>query len=199
MPKIVDHEARKDDLVKSFLDLATKTGLENVSLRGVASHANVSLRQVQYYFGSKNALVTSGLDHLTNSSYQGVAQRLSATDGTKGAIETFTAIFEEAMPTDEKSKQFHQLSMSYAMLSLTRLEFNDQALLEGANRLQNRIEEVLIKGIRDGELNRDINIKSEAILLLGLINGLGTAVLLGQQMVESAMESFLYHVDKLKK
>ena len=50
----------------------------------------------------------------------------------------------------------------------------------------------------EGELNEGLNLKNEAVILLALINGLGTAVLLGQQSVEDTIKSFAYHIARLK-
>ncbi|MGF1801336.1 TetR/AcrR family transcriptional regulator [Vibrio gigantis] len=199
MPKIVNHDEKKAQIIEAFLDLSTTSGLENVSLRGVASHANVSLRQVQYYFGTKDTLVLAGLHSLEQQSHQAVAESLSKIGEQASASDTIKAIFEQALPTDEQSQRFHHLWMSYAMLSITQPGFEDKTLLTGTDRLQAQLESLLNQGVADGEFSRELNVALEAVSLLGLINGLGTAVLLKQQTVKSATSAFMYQFSKLSR
>lgn len=198
MPKRVDHHERKTEILQAFFVQAGSEGLHNVTLRGVAAQAGVSLRQVQYYFGTKNDLMQAGLDMLEQQSHRGVSERISALSDSSSARSTLLAFFEEALPTDDESRQFHLLWMSYAMLSLTSPSLSDSPLLDGPNRLQRQITEVLARGVTCGELRDDLDSEIEAILLLGLMNGLGTAVLLGQQTVKTATIAFRHQIDRLR-
>lgn len=75
--------------------------------------------------------------------------------------------------------------------------FIESNLLKGTDHLQTIIEDTLNKGILNGQLCSNLNVQYESVILLGLINGLGTAVLLEQQSLENAKESFLYQINKL--
>ncbi len=197
MPKRVDHHKRKSEILQELLAHAASEGLHNVTLRGVAAQAGISLRQVQYYFGTKDVLIQEGLHLLEQHSHRGVNKRLSALPDSSSAYATLMALFEEALPTDSESRQFHLLWMSYAMLSLTTPLPLDTPLLDGPNRLQRQLTKILVDGVMCGELRANLNAEIEAIILLGLINGLGTAVLLGQQTVETATGSFTHQIDRL--
>lgn len=198
MPKRVDHQERKTEILQAFLDHAAREGLHCVTMRSVAAHADISLRQVQYYFGTKDALVQEGLHLLEQRSYRSVNEHLSSLPDSSSACAILSALFEVALPTDTVSRQFHLLWMSYAMLSMTSPSSIDTPLLDSSNRLQSQIEEILADGISNGELRGDLNVEIEAVVLLGLINGLGTAVLLGQQTVETATMSFTHQIDRLR-
>lgn len=199
MPKLVDHQERKKEILNAFFIYAAREGLSSVTLRGVASQANVSLRQVQYYFGTKDALVMAGLHSLEQQSYHGIEKRLSQSASVKSAVCALVAIFEESLPNDSQSRKFHQLWMSYAMLSLTQGNLCDGTLIEGPNRLQSYFIQILREGMDKGELNPKLHVANESVTLLALINGLGTSILIGQQTVEMAKRSFESYIDKLRK
>ena len=198
MPKLVDHQERKAEILGAFFAQSVAKGLHNVTLRGVAAEAGVSLRQVQYYFGTKDILVQAGLDMLEEQSHRGVSERLAKLSDSSSALDMLLALFKEALPAHTNSRQFHLLWMSYAMLSLSNPSLLNATLLEGPNRLQSNIIEILERGVGSGELRDSLNVEIEAIILLGLINGLGTAVLLGQQSAEAATASFTHQIDRLR-
>lgn len=62
VPKVVDHEERRRRLVEAVWALAMRSGLEGVTLRGVAAEAGVSMGQVQHYFPTMEALVRDALE-----------------------------------------------------------------------------------------------------------------------------------------
>lgn len=198
MPKRVDHCQRRTEILLVFLTLAAEKGLHNTSLRMVASSAKISLRQVQYYFGTKDALVQAGLELLEQQSYNGVQERLTTLPDSCSCRDTLLALLEEAMPTDKNSQQFHLLWMSYAIFSLTKSYSLTPTQLKSPNNLQRHIKDLIKRGIDDGEFHRTLDIEVEAITLLVLINGLGNAVLLGQQSVENATKVFELQLDRFK-
>lgn len=197
MPKIVDHDLRRADIVRSFLDLASQEGLENVSLRGVASHGDISLRQVQYYFGTKEKLISAGLDTLKQQSDITLNAQWAKTGDVQDALSKLSTLFTVALPTDKASKQFHHLWMSYSLLSLTTQGAVNETLLDGTHQLEALLVAILQEGIDAKTLDPNIHAEHQAKILLGLINGLGSAVLLGQQSESAAMACFQYHLDSL--
>lgn len=98
MPKIVDHELRRKEIVESFLYLASIDGLENISLRNIAGHAGISLRQVQYYFENKEDLILAGLSHLEAISQQSFNEKLQLKGVETGYKDKLCALFEAALP-----------------------------------------------------------------------------------------------------
>ena len=57
MPKRVDHDERRRQIVRALWRIAERGGLGAVSFREVAAEAGVSVRLVQYYFGTKADLL----------------------------------------------------------------------------------------------------------------------------------------------
>lgn len=197
MPKVVDHELRRSQIIADFLNLALTEGLENVSLRGIASHANISLRQVQYYFGTKDQLVQAGLSRLEEISNEAYLKNVAKLGESCTFEQTVNLIFDAALPTNDESRKFHQLWMSYSLMSLTSNPQLDAELLESPNKLEKLIFMLLKQAQIDGTLTNDLIIENETIVILGLINGLGTAVLFGQQSESKAKRAFYSHIKRL--
>ena len=64
MPKRVDHEERRRQIADALLRTAATRGLHATGMREVAAEAGVSLRLVQYYFGTKEELLLAAMQHL---------------------------------------------------------------------------------------------------------------------------------------
>src|ERR1700759_1924338 len=64
MPKRVDHEERRRQIAEALLRVAAARGLHATGMREVAAEAGVSLRLVQYYFGTKEELLLAAMQHL---------------------------------------------------------------------------------------------------------------------------------------
>ena len=57
MPKIVDHDARRAELAAAVWRLASREGIDAVTMRGVAAEAGWSTGAVAHYFADKEELV----------------------------------------------------------------------------------------------------------------------------------------------
>ena len=57
MPKRVDHEVRRRQITGAVCRITLRGGLASATFREVAAEAGVSVRLVQYYFGSKDDLM----------------------------------------------------------------------------------------------------------------------------------------------
>jgi len=57
MPKLVDHELRRRQIADALLRVAAARGLHQAGLREVAAEAGLSVRLIQYYFGTKEQLL----------------------------------------------------------------------------------------------------------------------------------------------
>src|SRR5277367_1475943 len=64
MPKRVDHEERRRQIADALLRAAAARGLHATGMREVAAEAGVSLRLVQYYFGTKEELLLAAMQYL---------------------------------------------------------------------------------------------------------------------------------------
>src|SRR6478609_9729404 len=64
VPRRVDHEERRRQIADALVRTAATRGLHATGMREVAAEAGVSLRLVQYYFGTKEELLLAAMQHL---------------------------------------------------------------------------------------------------------------------------------------
>ncbi|WP_017618903.1 TetR family transcriptional regulator C-terminal domain-containing protein [Nocardiopsis gilva] len=107
------------------------------------------------------------------------------------------AFLAEALPTDERSRVFHLVWTSYAVLAMTDAGLADQPFVEGPNRLERQLADVLRAARATGELPAGLDPDCEAARLTAVNHGLGTSVLVGQRTPEAAQAVLRYHLDRL--
>ncbi|MDZ7915135.1 MAG: TetR/AcrR family transcriptional regulator [Rhodococcus sp. (in: high G+C Gram-positive bacteria)] len=199
MPRIPDPTRRRAEIAEALVRVASRDGLQAVTMRSVAAEAGVSLRLVQYYFTSKEELLVGTLQHLEQGSQERWAQRLAdlpSPPQPRSIIDTFTS---EALPTDEPSSMFHLVWMSYAVMAMTNTHIARRPSLSSIDRIERQLTGALQRAIDADELVPDCDPAIEAARLVTLVNGLGTSILVGQHSVDRATEVLTYHLDRLFK
>ncbi|MGW2489005.1 TetR/AcrR family transcriptional regulator [Streptomyces sp. NPDC001606] len=197
MPKRVDHAARRTEIAEALVRAAARLGLHAVGMRDVAAEAGVSLRLVQYYFETKEKLLLFGLRHLTERFGQRVTARVRAAGPEPGPRTVLEALLTAALPVDEESRTFHHLYTAYAVLSVTDEALAAQPFIREPDAAEATVARLLEQAARDGKLRPGTDPGAEAVALLALSAGLGTAVLVGQRSPESAAAVLGYRLDRV--
>ncbi|MEL5961245.1 TetR/AcrR family transcriptional regulator [Streptomyces sp. CLV115] len=197
MPKRVDHEERRGQIAEALVRVAGRRGLHAVGMRDVAAEAGVSLRLVQYYFGTKEKLLLYGLRHLTDRFTARVGDRLRATGENPGPRATAEALLLTSLPTDEESRTFHLLYSSYAILSVTDEVLAAQPFIDSPDAAEDALTGLLRQAQEDGLADPGVDARTEAVSLLAMAAGMGTSVLVGQRPVESAAGVLRHHLDRI--
>ncbi|MEL4505803.1 TetR/AcrR family transcriptional regulator [Luteococcus sp. H138] len=99
MPRIVDHAARRREIVYALWMVIHQQGIATASLRTVAAEAQISIGRIQHYFPSKDALVHEGCRELVTTAE---AQHLNTDTGD--ALADLTALAVHTIPTTQISK-----------------------------------------------------------------------------------------------
>ena len=122
MPKRVDHEERRQQIADALLRTAARRGLHATGMREVASEAGVSLRLVQYYFGTKEELMLAAMQHLAAQFGERALARIRQIKETENPVsprDVIAAILTEGLPADDERRTFIVLYTAYFALSLT--------------------------------------------------------------------------------
>ncbi|MFJ2870295.1 TetR/AcrR family transcriptional regulator [Streptomyces sp. NPDC087298] len=197
MPKRVDHEERRGQIAEALIRVAGRRGLHAVGMRDVAAEAGVSLRLVQYYFGTKEKLLLYGLQHLTDRFTERVGARLRAAGGDPGPRATAEALLLTSLPTDEESRTFHLLYTSYAVLSVTDEALAAQPFIANPEAAEDALAGLLRQAQEAGLADPGVDARTEAIGLLAMAAAMGTSILVGQRGPESATEVLRHHLDRI--
>ncbi|UEL27459.1 TetR/AcrR family transcriptional regulator [Pseudarthrobacter sp. L1SW] len=106
MPKIVDAETRRQDVVEAVLRIIAGDGLERASLREVADEAGLAVGSVRHYFAGSEELLSYSfatvVDRIVRRlgmSLPAVHEAVPGSDGHRGAVLTLLC---GILPLDEQ-------------------------------------------------------------------------------------------------
>lgn len=77
MPKQVDHEARRQELLEALMRITRREGWDAISLRKVAAEAGVSMGMVQHYFSSKDEMLRFAIEMMAEDTRTRIRRRVA--------------------------------------------------------------------------------------------------------------------------
>ena len=196
MPKVVDHEERRAELCAAVWRLASREGLEAVTVRGVAEEAGWSTGAVVHYFSDKEDLLLSA--------FQTVADRVSRRlekleERANGPLELARAWLVEGLPLDGDRRAEVRVWFALLGLALTR------PALARAQRLtyrawRGRVAELLREAQDAGAVRADVDCAAAATALVALVDGLAIQATFEPRAVSgaAAVELVDAHLDALR-
>ena len=200
MPKRVDHEERRQQIADALLRTAAVRGLHATGMREVAAEAGVSLRLVQYYFGTKEELLLSAMQYLAARFGERAVARFKEASGSASPArprDVIAAILAEALPADDERRTFTILYTAYFALSLTDPALAIAPLVRNSTAVIDVVAAQLRASKAAGETPAHVDPDLEAVSLLAMSAGLGTSVLAGQSSPRQAQAVIDYHLHRL--
>lgn len=114
MPKIVDHELRRQELLAATWRVIARTGIIGLTTREIAREAGVSTGVLAHYFADKEDLLAAALRLSHQQVYARIRER---TQGLLG-LDALRVMMLEALPLDEQRILEAQIEMSFLSLAL---------------------------------------------------------------------------------
>jgi len=200
MPKRVDHEERRREIAAALVRTAAARGLHATGMREVAAEAGVSLRLVQYYFGTKEELLLAAMQQLAaqfSDRVLAVIQQLKESGSPASPRDVIAAILTEALPVDDERRTFAIVNTAYLALSLTDPALAISPLVRNSAIVGDVIAAQLRAAQAAGDMPAGLDPDSEAITMLTMSAGLGTSVLGGHSTAGQAQAVIDYHLRRL--
>jgi len=168
MPKIVDHEERRGELAAAVWSLASREGLEAVTVRRVADEAGWSTGALVHYFQDKEELLLFAFRTVADRVGRRLAQ---AAERTSEPLELARAQLLEGLPLDRERQSEVRVWFAFLGLALTR------PALARAQRVtyrawRERVADRLREAQESGEVRADVDCAAEAAALVALVDGL---------------------------
>lgn len=173
MPKIVDHEERRDELIEAAIRVITRVGLENATTRLIATESGYSNGVLAHYFDDKDGILESVLRY----THRRIGERQRAALRGKSGLAALRALLADNLPLDEARRQETLLEMSFwtrAVHSEALLAFHE----DQAGLLLNRVETYIEECRTEGSLFTDLSNTDVAELLMAHIDGMSVHILL---------------------
>jgi AcrR family transcriptional regulator len=200
VPKRVDHEERRRQIADALVRTAATRGLHATGMREVAAEAAVSLRLVQYYFGTKEELLLFAMQQLAAQfAERGLARirRTKPPDGPARPRDVIAAILTEGLPADDERRTFTVVYTAYLALSLTDPALAISPLVRNSTAVIDVVAAQLRAAQAAGDTPADLDPDLEALSLLAMSAGLGTSVIAGQSSPGQAQAVIDHHLHRL--
>jgi AcrR family transcriptional regulator len=168
MPKIVDHEERRSELAAAVWRLASREGLEALTVRRVAAEAGWSSGALVHYFRDKEELIRFAFELTADR----VGRRIEAAAATlTDPLERARTMVVEGLPLDRERRTEVRLWFASLGLALTR-----PALARAQRDAYRSWRRMLAGALREaqgcGDLAPGLDCDREAAALIALADGL---------------------------
>jgi AcrR family transcriptional regulator len=185
---------RRRQIAEAVWRIAAERGLDAASMREVAAEAEVSLRVVQYHFGSKHQLLVTAL-HLLHRENERLARTRVHFDpaNLRGVL---SAMLDEFLPLDVQRATALRVFSAYYARSLT-----DPAIaavfLSDEHPLEELVAGFIATAQASGQTAPGLDARREADLLVAAAVGLGGDVLHERRTLDDVRATLDYHLGKL--
>lgn len=172
MPKIVDHEQRRDELTEVAVRLIAKGGMEAATIREIAKMTGYSKGVVEHYFDNKAELISAAL-RWVNLRYQ--QRAASATENLRGLAALKQCLKVTLPMTEELRMEWKVRLVFWSMAAVDDALHDPQSVRfqKAVHHFSKHIQEAF----NDGELSHNESAEALSRRLLNLISGMSIAAL----------------------
>ena len=198
MPKIVDHDTRREEIAQALWRVVRRDGIRAASVRTIAAEAGWSAGAVRYYFPDQAGLVSFAMDLVSRR----VEKRIEAIQHEGTITDIVLRYLEEVIPLDEERKTEFDVWLSFVAQALA--ESGAGGLRELLDPVQDGLRRLcasLVTGLSEsGALHPDLSIDLETDRLHALVDGLAMHVSIQPSHTTTARvrEILLAHLESLQ-
>ena len=151
MPKVVDHDQRRIEIVEATWRIISRVGFERATLQNISAEAGYANGAIKPYFPTKDDLLTFAFDYVFR---QTNARMTEATRGLTGmrALRTYCL---EILPIDELKLNEARIVIPFWQLSLSdpvTSEIHEKAMRRWRETMAGYLDEAKALGEMDGRL-----------------------------------------------
>ena len=176
--------------------LASKGGLEAVSLRDVAAEAGVSMGAVQHYFKSKDEMLEHAMAHVNARAERRIKSRFDLAERVPRPREVIRTLMLEMLALSEESRTEFRTAVSFFVRASTSPRLAE-IYRQDWPQLEQWVAAELRRAQDAGELPADRDPELEAELLVTIPDGLSFGLLLGHRGPERAVATVDHYLDRL--
>ena len=98
MPKVVDHDTRRNDLAAAAVAVIARIGVENMRLTDVAREIGATTGMVTHYLGDKDSVLTAALEYVADELLEG------DDNAEDTSLDLLWESLYNALPTSDRSR-----------------------------------------------------------------------------------------------
>lgn len=166
MPKIVDHNQRRRELVEATWQVIARRGLSGATMREIAQEAGYANGALKPYFPTKADLLEATYNHVFELTEARIDR---ATQGLRG-LAFLRSLCLEILPVSAYLRDEARIVVSF-WEAAARDSDRSQLVAKATDRWRDRILRALEEAGSDGDLRPDLNAGSIAGVMLGFLQG----------------------------
>jgi AcrR family transcriptional regulator len=173
MPKIVDHDERRERIVEIVAEMLATVGAEKTTIREIARQSGYSRGFIEHYFHNKDELIAKTIRWINERS---LARTDAALDGKTG-LSALRVFCEQSLPLTPEVRNEWKIRMQFWGMAAV----SDEHRREQSKRIH--VSEKILLGYLEqaqanNELEAGIDLLPLAHSLLHRLNGLGCNAIL---------------------
>ncbi|KQQ96331.1 hypothetical protein ASF72_19015 [Arthrobacter sp. Leaf141] len=100
MPKLVDHDLRRREIIESVWRLIARNGFDGTTMRDLAAEMGLAYGAVNYYFPSKNDVLIASYEHV----FKMTQDRFERKVGSRTGVNALWVLASEMMPIGDEAR-----------------------------------------------------------------------------------------------
>ena len=196
MPKIVDHDERRERIVEIVAQMLATVGAEKTTIREIARQSGYSRGFIEHYFHNKEELITKTIRWINERSLARANAALEGKSGL-GALKTFS---ELSLPMNTEVRNEWKIRMQFWGMAAV----SDEHRREQSKRIHVS-EKIILRYLEQaqelGEIDAGVDLQPLAHSLLHRLYGLGCNAILRPTYFtrQRQMQALEYIMDELVK
>jgi AcrR family transcriptional regulator len=163
---VVEHEKRRQEILKKALDVFIDEGFENATFQKIADCCGITRTTLYIYFKNKREIFNQSIKDMLQTVEQDLLRVKQ--DRDLGSIEKLTKVITLIFERLEENRQLLSVILNY-LLYLSKSDTDpDYRIRRRTIRMRRILASMLIEGIRAGEI-KPIDVRTMDDLLYGLI------------------------------
>jgi AcrR family transcriptional regulator len=193
VPKIVDHEQRRAEIVTAAWQAIASSGIEGATMRRIAERAGCTTGRLTHYFTSRDEILVAAL----RAVHEAAAARMAAAVAQFDGLDALRAVLHEALPLDAARRREWKVWLAFWGLAAAESSLRREHRARYAEwRLL--LQSLLARAVDLGELP-PLDVPTETAHLVALVDGLGIQGVLGSGGPDAtgSTEVIGRHLDRL--
>lgn len=178
MPRVADHDARRRQIAGAVHALATRFGLDAVTVARTAAEAGCSVGLVQHYFPSKDDLLVCTYEQALGEIEGRVAAHIATGESRQQSIaQVVLASLTELLPLDDKRRGEYRVVRAFTGRAADQPRLAEVAAAT-SSRIRNTLATAVTNGKECGEVEQEADAAQAAVRVLAVTEGLATQLFL---------------------
>lgn len=166
MPKRVDRDERRGEMIRTYLKIVARDGMEAATSRALAAELNVATGALWHYFRGFDEVLHGALKHIFEHTNERIARRIEGLTG----LQALTEMLHEIIPMDPLTQDEAYVVVSFWGRVPSRPDLAD-IQSEIVRQWHSDLHNLLTQASNAGELVDEAPLDAVSDTVLALITG----------------------------